>query len=412
MQNHRTLLAGAVIFLLSVVFRLWLTNIVPQPFVYDQTEYEAYAGKIFAAPYMLAAHTYRSYPYPLMIAVLYKIVGFGNHPAVFALQAVLDSLTAVMVYFILRLAGRSRAAWIGYLLYAVNPFTAAYAGVILSEVLTTFFVAGMLLTGVYVIKKPSFLRGLLFGLCAGMAIQTRNAMTVGSLAAVGSIWFWISWKFYTRVYLAIFLGLVLTVLYPLYTNWQAYGQVSIFKVDSFYAMELYNGATLKILPPFMTSTSYPAGQQEMYREYWSEYDSTRTMSDRQDMADKYVGKAIAIIKADPIEYIRWRFFKMWYVWQKDNIFTYSEPGYAVHKPWTFWGNTMLLAAAAFGIVFGFFRKKGKTMVWLWTAAIAIIVFQTVAFSFSHAEYRLSIPLYPIIILFAALCYNKDYGRRQ
>ncbi len=404
MERHRLILGVAGIFLMAVLFRARLTILVPQPFMYDQTEYEAYAHKMYDAPFLLAAHTYRSYPYPLILAFIYKYVGFGSHAAVFAVQAILDSLTGLMLFGILWIVEKRRAAWITYILYSVNPFTSAYAGVILSEILTTFFFAAMLLMGLFLIKKPTLLKGLIFGLCVGGTVQTRNAMLTGSLTVLASIWFWMSWKFYKRVYVAIVVGGILTVLYPLYTNWHAYRQISIFKVDSFYAMELYNGATLTILPPFMTSTAFPIGQQQMYREYWSEYDPTRTPADRRAMAEKYLAKATDVIQANPVEYARWRFFKMWYVWQKENIFTYVEPGYDTHKAWTYWVNTILLGFAAMGVVVGFGRRPVGMLRWLRWVSLGIIIFQTIAFSFSHAEYRLTIPLYPVVILLAGLSF--------
>lgn len=402
MQKYRTYIAGAAIFVVAVLFRLWLIHLVPQPFIYDQTEFEYYAQKIVTAPYMLAAHTYRFYPYPLLLALIYKIAGFGNHAVVFTFQAVLDSLTGVLLFAILRLVGKKRAAWVTFVLYSVNPFTSAYAGVILSEVLSTFFTVCLILTGLLLIKKPKISIGFLFGLSAGMVMQTRSAMIVASIVALGSVWFWVSWKSYKRVYVGIAIGLILTALYPLYTNWTAYHELTIFKVDSFYAMELYNGATLKILPPFMTASDFPPQQQIMYAEYWSEFFPNRTIKDRQAMANKYMNMAVTVIKADPVDYIRWRFFKMWYVWQKDNIYTYSEPGYGAHKAWTFWGNTILLAAAAIGIALTFFRRKDRLIRWLWMVSVGIIVLQTFALCFSHAEYRLTIPLYPILFIFAAL----------
>lgn len=397
----------AGILLVAFLFRLWIIHLAPQPFIFDQTEYEYYAQKIFSAPLMLAAHTYRSYPYPFMLAAIYKFVGFGNHNVIFIVQAVMDSLTGLLIYFILRMSGKSRAAWIGFILYSVNPFTAAYTGVLLSETLSTFLIAATILTGLLCIKKPSLGRGLLFGFIAGMSVQTRNAMLTASVVIVGSLWFWISWKAHKRVYISILIGLVLTALYPLYTNWVAYHEVTMFKVDSFYAIELFNGATLKVLPPF--TTALPPAQQTLFNEYWSEYTPTRTAKDRAAMAKKYFDKAFAVIFADPVDYMRWRFYKMWYVWQKENLYAYSEPGFESHRLLTFGGNAVLLALAVLGFVFAFMREVKRRLSWLLVVSVSTIAMQTFALGFSFAEYRLSIPLYPFIFLYAALaldCYPK------
>ena len=129
--------------LAGILFRLWFISLAPQPFGWDQYEYEMYAAKIFAHPWMLASHSYRSYPYPLMLALFYKVVGFGNTRAVFYLQAVLDSLVGLMIYSILRIGWKDKTASIvGLVLYTLNPFTSGYVGVLLAEVLTGFYIAG------------------------------------------------------------------------------------------------------------------------------------------------------------------------------------------------------------------------------------------------------------------------------
>lgn len=144
------------LFFAGILFRMWFIGLNPQPFWSDQQEYETYAARIFHNPWMLASHSYRSYPYPLILAVVYKIVGFGNHQAVYFLQAVLDSLVGFMIYAILRFGLKNTtAAWIGFILYTLNPFTGGYVGVILAEVLTGFFITGTILLGLLFVKKSN-----------------------------------------------------------------------------------------------------------------------------------------------------------------------------------------------------------------------------------------------------------------
>ena len=126
--------------MVSLVFRLWLTELVPQPFVYDQGEYERYANYIYHNPWLLASHTYRTYPYSLFIAVIYRLTYLGNHEAVIYSQIILDSLVSLFIYFILvHGVNIGRWAWLGAILYAINPITSGYLGVLLSEPITTFF---------------------------------------------------------------------------------------------------------------------------------------------------------------------------------------------------------------------------------------------------------------------------------
>jgi hypothetical protein len=103
---------------------------------------------------------------------------------------------------------------------------------------------------------------------------------------------------------------------------------------------------------------------------------------------------------DPADYIRWRFFKMWYVWQKENIFFYVEPSFNQTRAYVYWGNIMLLFLAITGFTSGFFSAANKISKWLWSSIIGTVLYGTLAFSISHAEYRLTVPFYPLLILSA------------
>ncbi|OGG05019.1 hypothetical protein A2Z33_07065 [Candidatus Gottesmanbacteria bacterium RBG_16_52_11] len=389
------------VFFGAVWYRLWFITLVPQPVIYDQDEYQWYATKIYYHPQMLASHSYRSYPFPLMLATVYKFAGFADYPAVYTVNAVLDSLTAVGIYFLLRFSVRQKpAAWTGLLLYAVNPFTAGYVGVLLSEILDAFFITYALVYGYLFVKRKHPFWGLLLGFFAGMAAETRNSAFIWAAVPLFLTLFFIPFKKHLLAYAAVIIGMVITVLYPLYTNWRDYRELSISKVDSFYAMEFFNGATLKILPPF--TKMYPVDQLIMWREYWSEFYPDRTTRERRALAKKYFLKGWEVVKSDPVDYVRWRFYKMWYVWQKENIFFYEEPGWQDRRYIVYSGNLALLGLAAAGIFLGRIMMRDGNRRYIWMVLVGTILYGMVAFSFSHAEYRLSIPFYPVIITLSAV----------
>lgn len=403
-KEHAALIAFLFV---SVVFRLWFTGLVPQPFGYDQQEYETYAARMFNHPWMAASHSYRSYPYPLMLAVFYKIVGFGNHPAVFFLQAVLDSLVGLMIYAILRHGCKNKpAAWIGLFLYTLNPFTSGYVGVVLAEVLTGFFIVGTIFFGMFFVKKAQALNGLLFGLFAGLAAETRNAAFLWTVVPIGLAFVWVPPMKHRTAALALFIGLFLTMVYPLWVNWRDYGEVHVATVDDFYAKEFFQGALIKKLPPF--TYSYPIESVRMWNEYYTEYNPGRTRGERREMAKKYYGMAWKIISRDPALYLKTRVYKMWYVWQKENVFFYTEPGFENRRMITYWGNAIFLVLTAFGLLFWTKNRnqpgkaspfQAKFIRW---SVIGTILYGTLAFSLTHAEYRLTIPFYPLIMIAAAV----------
>jgi hypothetical protein len=192
-------------------------------------------------------------------------------------------------------------------------------------------------------------------------------------------------------------GIFLSVIYPLYVNWRDYHEFNVTTVDSFYAKEFFNGAIMKVLPPF--TYVYPYEVNVMFGEYYSEYFPWRTAADRKAMAKKYFNKGWEIIKRDPIDYIKSRFFKMWYVWQKENIFFYSEPGYMQHRLVTYYANITILFTGLVGlIVWRKFRKQSLVGGWVWLTIVGSIIYATIGFSVTHAEYRLTIPFYPLVFI--------------
>jgi len=398
----------SVVFLCGIAFRLWFITVVPQPFIYDQGEYELYAIRMLDRG-MLASHSYRPYPYSLFVASVYSVAGPFNRSAIFFVQAVLDSFIAVAIYLILAKGfGQKSEAKVGLFLYTVNPFTSAYVGLGLSEILTALFIVTTVLLGIRFIHKPHWVWGLVFGISSGIAAEIRNAALFWAIIPVGLILFWVSLRRYRVSYTAMFVGLLLPFLYPLYVNWRDFHEFSVTTVDNAIARELYNGAVQKRVPPFMPP---PSDVLQMYREYYSELHPGRTQAERNAIARKYFDKTLEIVRGNPTEYIRNRLYKMWYVWQKENLFYYEEPGLANHWMYTFGANAALLALAVVGLVVsrpsaGVFllelSRRRRIADWVWSLIVGTIVYGTVAFSFTHAEQRLTIPFYPLLILAGSL----------
>lgn len=392
-----------LLLIFGVLFRLWFISLAPQPFIDDQMQYHIYARKMMDR-HFIASHSYRSYPYSLFLAILYTLFGFGNLYAVFVAQALLDSLTGLLLFMILRHSAKDkRLPRIGLLLYLVNPFTSGYVGVILSEVLAAFTIVASVASGVWFIQKSTIMRGLLFGIMTGIAAETRNASFLWALIPIILTMIFISWKRYWRAYVSVMFGVIFTLVYPLYVNWRDYGEFTVTTVDSIFAREFFNGAVLKILPPF--TYSYPQEVMTMYTEYYTEQNPWRT-KERRVMARKYTDKAIALIRADPFDYLRTRIFKMWYVWQKENIFFYQEPHFATHFQYTYIGNLVLLALSLVGLFLPVWRGVGK---FVRLCIVGSLFYGTLAFSITHAEYRLTIPYYPLLIVSASVAISTFWS---
>ncbi len=396
------------VLMVGFLFRIFLISTFPQPMIFDQEEYEAYARRIYDAPLMLASHSYRPFPYPLMVATIYKVFGLGNHNAVFVVQAILDTSVGLFIYLLLRDSGKfGGARWLGLALYSLNPFTAAYTGVILSEILSTWLIAATLVVGVGFIKRPGLSRGVLLGLMVTLAAETRLAAFLWAIIPIALTLFWVWWKRHKVVYLGVLAGIALVVWYPLWVNARDFGQPSLTMVDNIFIKELFIGALTHRLKPF--DGTYPPDVQYLYREYYTELHPGRTASDRQDMAQKYRDKLVARVAGDPIGYLVMRLQKIGYLWHTDVLFPYKETGWEWHRPFTFYGNLIVLIAAVIGLVamravsVGWFR-------WLWATMVASLIYATASLSLTIAEHRLTIPFYPIILLSASIGFFDVWQR--
>src|SRR6185503_3456436 len=126
--------------------------------------------------------------YPLSPAGVYKVFGHGNNTAVRVVQAVIDTLTCVLVALVafewaVDPERKHRAALIAFALAAVCPFTAIYVATVLTEVATNFLAVAMVLTVTFAFKatddsdhaniKKVILWWGLSGLIAGLAVLFR-----------------------------------------------------------------------------------------------------------------------------------------------------------------------------------------------------------------------------------------------
>jgi len=63
---------------------------------------------------------------------------------------------------------------------------------------------------------------------------------------------------------------------------------------------------------------------------------------------------------------------------------------------------ILLLLAGVGMILGIRLVHTSAGKWIWGCFVGTIVYGTIAFCFSHAEYRLTIPFYPIVIALASI----------
>ncbi|MBI5620901.1 hypothetical protein HY949_03920 [Candidatus Gottesmanbacteria bacterium] len=392
------------------LFRLWIAGAVPQPFVYDQEEYYGYALGIINKG--LHADLYRLYGYPLIIAPLIYFFGVTSPLPWTVFHAVVDTMTAGLVYWIAkkifnynvpsrqtRLARLNVPAWIAFILYLFNPFTAGYVGVLLSEVVTVFLVTLISTLMIRYFEKKS--TGLFFVLILllGFLPQVRPVFIALSVAGVGAL-VWEAGRRIQTIQERLSLGFITIVLFSLpfwYTiagNLVYYKQFSVLGVEPTFIRELYASLFIGRGMPF-TDTKWGDWPPEA-QNAWGAFTSPPDAAGRAKVADTHLQLAIAIIRRDPLGFVQSRLAKMGYVWEKHFIYPYvmGDPS-PEGKTLTYWGNLAVLLLGLVGMATAYKQNKGIVL-----GVSILVLYISLAHIFSTSEERFSLPSYPWIAVFA------------
>ena len=157
-HNKRLWSVYALLLLVALGFRLFIALRLPNDEPDDGRVYAQIAINVLEQhvyshdnqpPY--ASSLIRLPGYPLFLAGVYKVFGHGNNKAVRVVQAVIDTLTCVLIALVafqwaVDPERKHRAALIAFALAAVCPFTAIYVATVLTEVATNFLAVAMVLT--------------------------------------------------------------------------------------------------------------------------------------------------------------------------------------------------------------------------------------------------------------------------
>ena len=162
--NKRLWSVYALLLLVALGFRLFIALRLPNDEpgdarVYSQLAINVLEQHVYShdpqAPY--APSIIRLPGYPLFLAGVYGVFGHGNNTAVRVAQAVMDTLTCVLIALVafqwaVDLERKHRAAIIAFALAAVCPFTAIYVATVLTEVPTNFLAVAMVLAVTFAFK--------------------------------------------------------------------------------------------------------------------------------------------------------------------------------------------------------------------------------------------------------------------
>jgi Dolichyl-phosphate-mannose-protein mannosyltransferase len=188
-HNKRLWSVYALLLLVALGFRLFIALRLPNDEPGDARVYSQLAINVLEQhvyshenqpPY--ASSLIRLPGYPLFLAGVYKVFGHGNNKAVRVVQAVIDTLTCVLIALVafqwaVDAERKHRAALIAFALAAVCPFAAIYVATLLTEVPTNFLAVAMVLAVTLAFKAVDRKKAILWwaasGLIVGLAVLFR-----------------------------------------------------------------------------------------------------------------------------------------------------------------------------------------------------------------------------------------------
>lgn len=387
---------------LGVLFRLWLTSLVPQGDEFDQKEYHYMALEILGEKQYMYLSSYRMSGYPLILAGIYTLFGNSGKEGVILVQSILDVVTGVLLFAIGKIIFRSSyASWLGLILYLVNPITSAYVGVRLTELLATFLVVLAIFCLVQFAKTARMYFPMSFAAVVGFIPQVRPNLLPLTVFSIVFLLFWL-WKnkrhditVKSISTLLVLFCYSLMFIYSSIRNYTYFGKFSLLTVDNMMVRELYGSL---LMDSYDTMPTMSAELNNLYIEF------TNSQDDEEDrkIAAKYTQKTKEKVLSDIAGFLVSRVKKMWYVWQKYNLFPYENPKIPLFREGVFWGNLIVLAFGGFSFYQWVKEKptKNETVKKVMIFAMISLFFSiTIIHTLVMTAGRFSIPFYPFVFLF-------------
>jgi len=175
-------LIAAIVFSIALALNLWIALALANDEPNDGKLYEQVAtnlvnfGVFSEDADMPKNPTLIRLPgYPLFLAGVYETAGVGNNTAVRACQAIIYTCASLLAAIVAmswvsgsRRRRRRGAAWV-FILAALCPFTTIFAATILTETLTMFFLAVLMLAATFAIRSSSTSESVIWWVIAGIA---------------------------------------------------------------------------------------------------------------------------------------------------------------------------------------------------------------------------------------------------
>lgn len=391
-----------IVILIGFTFRLFFLFHSIDYLVFDSMTY-AKIAQFIKQHFFFVDCCDKNSGYPLFLLLEQNI--FGDNSLVFikVIQIVIDLFTAILLYLSAKPVFGKNIARYSLLIYALNPFIAAYANVILPETLSIFVVA----VSLYFISRPAFLENKFlwfsWGFSLGLLVFLRYSLFYLTIVAIVSFSL-LLFRNRNRIIfgLIVFAGFCMASWYTLIGNYSRFHVVSFIPPYNTGSINLYlNYYNDKPFPELLSEFPLDPRYLQVMNEFYYNYDSPWMPQQVAVLREKYSNLFWKRFVTDWPIFFSNVFHNMILIWDKRALFSYIDPFYPNDTLPLRFINTSLLFLSFLGLFFFINRQRLKSL-WNPEVLFSVLFFFYITFFFTLVsnETRHSIIYYGILSFWA------------
>ncbi|MBN2029359.1 tetratricopeptide repeat protein [bacterium] len=419
-KNNHWLLIG--IFILSLVIRLlYISQLVTAPvfsgLVLDTEEFDNLAIHILNHNFTHPDFLYVNPFYPFFLAFLYAIFGH-HHLAVVLIQAILDSISCLIIYFTASVLFNKKVALISAFIYACYGLAIFYTGLLLAPTLIIFMILTFTALFIHAEKSGQTYQYILSGISFGLVALTRPNIIL--FLFVLPFWFLLKdkkrqqnrRKQFQRLFL-FFIGISIPLIPIAVRNYFIENRFSPFSAHG--GINFYLGNNPNATGIFMSpeGISYSPVEQIKSSVLLAEKETGQELSIHQ--ASRYwLEKGLCYIRDNPYNALKLYVRKFALFWRKEEIplntnYSLCQTLIPILR-FPFFSFGLIAPFALLGIILSLNKKHIFIPLFILSYMTSVIIF------FVSARYR--IPIVPFLIMsaiyalfeFFNLIKNKKRGK--
>jgi hypothetical protein len=385
----------------GALLRFYLAANAYPTLVFDTKTYADYAQEFLRGSTPIDPRN-KNMGYPLFLAILFWMRGGVDIEFAKVVQIFLDLFAGLFVFIAAGKIFAPKFARIALFLYMLNPFTSSYVGLLLPEALSCFLVGVLLfVTTSTGFRRKTFL-WFLFGFLLGLLLFARFSLltfAVGSIGILSILSFKreVFWKFIVIA----FAGFLLASSYSLIINYKTYGKASFSPTYTTIGGQMY--LTMFIADRYPEAEFWGVNPEET--RVYEEYRKT-PLSELSNWNKRYISLFFSKLTREPLTFLSHYVKNIFWLWDKDHLFTYQDPWYPKDRYILRVVNLILLGLSVLGL-FSYVRKDVKTLSEPFViVTLVLAVVMSVQFPLVSNENRHTIAFYPLLYFWAAYGIGK------